>query len=62
MAAANVRGWKEKILQNINSKQIEPVEIFYPLSTNLKNGLINDCRINGKKTYVRILIKRKSGN
>lgn len=62
VAATNVRGWKEEVLQNIDSKQIEPIEVFYPLATNLKNGLINNCRINGKKTYVRILIKRKSGN
>ena len=43
-------------------KKAEPVDVIYPLSTNLKNGLINDCRINGKKTYVRMLIRRKSGN
>ena len=54
--------WEKYLRENNDSQKTEPVDVIYPLSTNLKNGLINDCRINGKKTYVRMLIRRKSGN
>ena len=39
-------------------KDVEPVDVVYPLVTNLKNTLVNDCTVYGKKTYVRILIRR----
>lgn len=62
MAAANVRGWKEEILQNIDSKQIEPVDLFYKPLTYA--GLINGKKtaINGQAKYARIFIQLKSGN
>lgn len=54
--------WEKYLRKNNDSQKAEPIDVIYPLSTNLKNGLINDCQINGKKTYVRMLIRRKSGN
>ena len=51
---------REKYLRACHhTPQIEPVDVFHPLTTNLSNGLINDSRIQGRKTYVRILIRRK---
>ena len=65
VAAANVRGWKEEILQNIDQGKIEPVDLIYPSSMGVK-GLMNnpkDTVIDGKQKYARILIKaKKSGN
>ena len=65
MAAANVRGWKEEILQNIDQGKIEPVDLIYPSSMGVK-GLMNnpkDTVIDEKQKYARILIKaKKSGN
>lgn len=55
MAAANVRGWGEEVLQSIDKTQIEPVDYFYPESTKVGQ---HKC-INGKPTYCRILIRRK---
>lgn len=37
----------------------EPIDVAFPLATNLSNGLINDCCVNGKKTYVRLLVRKK---
>ena len=51
--------WKDYLRQNNNSPKVEPVEFFFPNATNLANTMVNDCTINGKKTYVRILIRRK---
>lgn len=53
--------WEKYICSNHYTPKTEPVDVIFPLATNLKNGLINDCRINGKKTYVRILISPKKG-
>lgn len=50
--------WASYLRENNNHAQKTPVEIIFPLATNLQNGLINDCTINGKKTYVRILIRK----
>ena len=65
MTAANVRGWKEEILQNIDQGKIEPVDLIYPSSMGVK-GLMNnpkDTVIDEKQKYARILIKaKKSGN
>ena len=65
VAAANVRGWSEEVLQNIDQGKIEPVDLIYPSSMGVK-GLMNnpkDTAIDGKQKYARILIKaRKSGN
>lgn len=51
--------WASYLRENNNHPQKTPVEIIFPLATNLQNGLINDCTIDGKKTYVRMLIKKK---
>ena len=65
MAAVNVRGWSEEVLQNIDQGKIEPVDLIYPSSMEVK-GLMNnpkDTVIDGKQKYARILIKaKKSGN
>lgn len=53
--------WEDYLRQNNNKTKIEPVDVIFPLSTNLSNGLINDCRVFGKKTYVRMLIRAKKG-
>lgn len=54
--------WEAYLRENNNHPQKTPVEIIFPLATNLQNGLINDCTIDGKKTYVRMLIKKNRGN
>lgn len=54
--------WEEYLRTNYDKKEkIEPIDLFYPIATNLKNGLMNDCTINGKKTYVRMLIRKRDG-
>lgn len=53
--------WEDYLRQNHGQTKKEPVDAIFPLSTNLSNGLINDCRVNGKKTYVRMLIQSKKG-
>ena len=50
--------WEIYLRQNNNQAKIEPIDYFYPVSTNLSNTLVNDCTVNGKKTYVRMLIQR----
>lgn len=52
--------WENYLRTHNDSKEVEPVDVIYPLSTNLKNGMINNCTINGKKTYCRMLIRRKT--
>lgn len=54
--------WISYLRENHDSPQKEPVEVIFPLATNLKNGLVNDCTINGKKTYVRLLARKKGRN
>ena len=51
--------WEAYLCENNNQTEIEPIGYFYPNGTNLKNTMVNDCTINGKKTYVRILIRKK---
>ena len=52
--------WAEQIRSYHNSPEgVEPVDIVYPLATNLKNTLVNDCTVHGKKTYVRVLVRRR---
>lgn len=51
--------WEAYLRQNNNQTEIEPIDYFYPNATNLANSLVNNCTINGKKTYVRVLIRRK---
>ena len=61
MSAANVRGWTESILQDIDSGKTEPIDYFFPLSMAI-GGCMNspkDTAINGKSSYARILIQRK---
>ena len=35
----------------------QTVERFFHNATNLQNGLVNDCTVNGHKTYVRMLVR-----
>lgn len=51
--------WEAYLRKNNNQTKIEPIDYFYPNATNLTNTLVNDCTVNGKKTYVRVLIRRK---
>lgn len=52
--------WESYLRKNNNAEEdLEPVDCFYPVATNLQNTLVNDCTVNGKKTYVRVLIRRK---
>lgn len=53
--------WENYLRENNDSEKKTPVEVIFPLATNLQNGMINDCTINGKKTYVRMLIRKKRG-
>lgn len=62
MAAANVRGRSEEVLQDIDQGKIEPVDVIFPLSMKV-GGLMNnpkDTTINGEKKYARMLIRRKT--
>lgn len=54
--------WAAYLRENNNHPQKTPVEVIFPLATNLQNGLINDCTIDGKKTYVRMLIRKHKGS
>lgn len=51
--------WENYLRTNHDKVQKEPVDVIFPLATNLNNGLVNDCTVNGKKTYVRMLIRHK---
>ena len=52
--------WENYLCKNASAKSKikEPIDYFFPLTTNLKNTMINDQTINGKKGYCRILIKK----
>lgn len=52
--------WEDYLRENHDKAEIEPVELFYPNATNLSNTLVNDCRVKGKKTYVRMLIQLRA--
>ena len=52
--------WEDYLRENHDKEKIEPIELFYPNATNLSNTLVNDCRVMGKKTYVRMLIQRRT--
>jgi hypothetical protein len=64
VATANVRGWSEEILQNIDQGKIELVDLFYPPRLAIMGVLNhpNETLLNGQHTYKRILIRRKSEN
>lgn len=52
--------WESYLRKNNDKEEnIEPIDYFFPNATNLQNTLVNDCTINGEKTYVRVLIRRK---
>ena len=52
--------WENYLRKNNNKEKIKkPIDYFFPITTNLENGLVNDCTVKGKKTYVRILIRKK---
>lgn len=53
--------WEAYLRKNNNQTEIEPIDYFYPLSTNLKNTMVNNSTINGKKTYIRMLIRQRVG-
>lgn len=51
--------WKSYLHENNNHPQIEPIDLFHPLSiTSRAKGTLNGT-INGKETYRRVLIKLK---
>ena len=53
--------WQAYLRAHHHTPHCTPVDLFHPLSTNLANGLVNDCTVAGRKTYVRMLIRpRKS--
>lgn len=52
--------WEDYLRENHDKAEIEPVELSYPNATNLSNTLVNDCRVKGKKTYVRMLIQLRA--
>lgn len=52
--------WKDYLrLSDDNQKYKEPIDLFFPISTNLKNGLVSDSIIDGRRIYVRVLIRMK---
>ena len=52
--------WEDYLRENHDKEKVEPIDLFYPNATNLSNTLVNDCRVRGKKTYVRMLIQRRT--
>lgn len=53
--------WQAYLRAHHHTPHCTPVDLFHPLTTNLANGLVNDCTVAGRKTYVRMLIRpRKS--
>lgn len=52
--------WEDYLRENHDKEKVEPIDLFYPNVTNLSNTLVNDCRVMGKKTYVRMLIQRRT--
>lgn len=50
--------WETYLRENNYHVEVEPIDYFFPNATNLTNTLVNDCTINGKKTYVRVLIQK----
>ena len=52
--------WEDYLRENHDKEKVEPIDLFYPNATNLSNTLVNDCRVMGKKTYVRMLIQRRT--
>ena len=53
--------WEAYLLKNNNQTEIEPIDYFYPLSIKSRAAGTMNGLINGKETYVRVLIRRKSG-
>lgn len=51
--------WPHHLRPHHDTPEREPVDLAFPLATNLSNGLVNDCKVNGSKTYVRMLVRRK---
>lgn len=61
VAAANDRGWEKEVFQDIDSKKIEPIDLFHPMSMAI-GGCMNspkDTMVKGEKKYARLLIRRK---
>lgn len=52
--------WEDYLRENHDKEKVEPIDLFYPNAANLSNTLVNDCRVMGKKTYVRMLIQRRT--
>ena len=52
--------WEDYLRENHDKEKVEPIDLFYPNATNLSNTLVNDCRVMGRKTYVRMLIQRRT--
>ena len=53
--------WEAYLRKNNNQTEIEPIDYFYPLSIKSRAAGTMNGLINGKETYVRVLIRRKSG-
>ncbi|MEE3416636.1 MAG: adenine-specific methyltransferase EcoRI family protein, partial [Prevotella sp.] len=53
--------WQEHLCSSPDTKEM-PVDICYPNAANLTFGLVNDYTVNGKKGYVRILIRRRTNS
>ena len=53
--------WKDYVRKNYNNGEKTPIDLFFPLSMPL-GGMMNspkDTKVNGKKKYARVLIRRK---
>lgn len=54
--------WEEHLRQNHNHAEIEPVDLFFPLSVAGRAAGSMNGTINGKETYRRVLIRRKGAS
>ena len=52
--------WEAYLRKNNNQTEIEPIDFFFPNATSRSAGSMNGF-IDGKETYRRILIRKKTG-
>ena len=51
--------WEAYLRQNNNQEEIEPIDFFFPLSVSSRAAGTMSGLIDGKETYIRILVRKK---
>lgn len=54
--------WENYLRENNNKAEIEPIDVFYPLSIKSRAAGTMNGLIDGKETYRRVLIQKKINN